>query len=128
VAREKIDKYVQYVVIIIAAAAIIREIVLPVRVTGNSMLPSYQAGDFLLVERVSYRFRSPRTGEVVVFFAPPRGVLIKRVCKVRADDAVYVLGDNSEWSNDSRSFGYVPRDYIIGRAIFIYFPRLERVK
>jgi len=35
---------------------------------------------------------------------------------------VFVLGDNRGFSNDSRSFGSVPLDNIVGRAWFSYWP------
>jgi len=35
---------------------------------------------------------------------------------------VYVLGDNSISSHDSRYWGFVPNENIIGRAEFIYWP------
>jgi signal peptidase I len=35
---------------------------------------------------------------------------------------VFVMGDNRQASRDSRSFGTVPRDQIIGRALFRYWP------
>jgi signal peptidase I len=39
---------------------------------------------------------------------------------------VYVLGDNRDRSNDSRSFGPVPIESIVGRAWLSYWP-LEKV-
>lgn len=42
----------------------------------------------------------------------------------------YVLGDNSSSSRDSRYWGFVPRKYIIGKAVFRYWPpkAIGRVK
>lgn len=37
----------------------------------------------------------------------------------------YLMGDNREISNDSRYFGQVPQRYILGKAIFIYWPISE---
>ena len=35
---------------------------------------------------------------------------------------LFVLGDNSMSSHDSRYWGFVPEDYVIGRADFIFWP------
>jgi len=37
-------------------------------------------------------------------------------------DSYFVLGDNSAFSQDSRYWGFVPRKYILGKALFIYWP------
>ena len=42
--------------------------------------------------------------------------------KVLSDDEYFVLGDNRNNSNDSRSGWTVPRQNIIGKAWFIYWP------
>lgn len=42
----------------------------------------------------------------------------------------FVLGDNSKSSNDSRYWGFLPRENIIGRASFIWWPprRIEKIE
>lgn len=42
--------------------------------------------------------------------------------KIVPPDQYFVLGDHRSSSNDSRSWGYVPRQNIYGKAVFVYWP------
>ena len=79
------------------------------------MRPSLEPGDRLLVLRLP-----PRVGDVVALRHDGR-TMVKRVAAVQGD-AVTVLGDNAASSTDSRTFGPVGRDAILGRAVYRYAP------
>ncbi|MDD5347838.1 MAG: signal peptidase I, partial [Candidatus Omnitrophica bacterium] len=42
-------------------------------------------------------------------------------------DSYFVLGDNSGSSQDSRYWGFVPKENVLGKAIVIYWP-LTRIR
>lgn len=101
-------------------------------VSGTSMQPTLQNGTVLIVNRLSYGFRPfamshyivhwalPKTGDVLVFRTPMGDLAVKRCNAVFEEDgnSVFIaLGDNSIESFDSRSYGPVPLDNIIGRVI-----------
>ncbi|WP_324717052.1 signal peptidase I [Carboxydochorda subterranea] len=56
-------------------------------VDGPSMLPSLHNGERLMVDKLTYRFREPQRGEIVVFRYPedPREHFIKRIIGVPGD-------------------------------------------
>ena len=43
----------------------------PHQVNGSSMYPNFHDGEFLLTDKLSYRFGTPKRGDVVIFAAPP---------------------------------------------------------
>src|SRR3989338_10907080 len=42
----------------------------PHKIKGDSMQPNYPDGEFLLTDKVTYRFKKPERGDVIVFDAP----------------------------------------------------------
>ena len=143
-------------------------IVIPIRyfifqpfvIKGNSMEPNFHQGDYLIVDEISYRFKEPQRGDVIVFRYPqdisqrfikriiglpgetvtmeegkitisegieerildestylPRQNYFDDVSLSLNEDEYFVLGDNRFASFDSRKWGSLPRDYIVGRVI-----------
>lgn len=131
------------------------------------MEPNFVSGEYILTSKITYKFRSPQRGDVVVFKSPknPEIDYIKRIIGLPGDkvmikngsvyvndqvlaepyipeetsiwlegfltegaavivpsNQLFVLGDNRKRSSDSREFGPVPFDTIIGQVFYRYFP------
>jgi len=100
---------------------------LPLRrfvVEDTSMRPVLQPGDRLFV----FQWPRPRPGDLVVLQEPDRQRMfaVKRVARLEANGDVIVHGDNPNVSRDSREFGPVPRQLIVGRVIYRYLPAKSR--
>lgn len=138
----------------------------PFFVRGDSMYPNFSTGDYLIVDELSFRFREPKRGEVVVFRTPfdPRTYYIKRIIGLPGETVkiargkvsfmnkeypggkpldeeylvgvetpgdltvslketeYFMLGDNRTSSFDSRRWGAVPDDHIVGRVWIRLWP------
>ena len=137
----------------------------PFLVSGASMSPNFETGNYLIVDQLSYNFEDPQRGEIIIFRYPndPKKFFIKRVIglpnetvKISSskvfikntenpnsfeldepylqntgskdtettlkEDEYYVMGDNRPASSDSRVWGVLPEDLIVGRAFLRLFP------
>lgn len=56
-------------------------LIIPFYVKGESMVPNFHDREYLIVDEISYRFREPQRGEIIVFRYPqnPQEYFIKRV-------------------------------------------------
>ena len=88
------------------------------RVTGNSMLPLLQPGEEILVNLSAYQKSFPEVGDIVVANHPnrPNFQIVKRVTLVNEDGNCFLIGDNPTESTDSRSFGTVNPNKILGKV------------
>lgn len=74
----------QIIAIALALALLIRAFVAEPRyIPSDSMLPTLEVGDRLVVEKISYHFRPPAVGEIVVF-DPPQQLQIQGYAKDQA--------------------------------------------
>ncbi|GMO31435.1 MAG: hypothetical protein Ta2B_12550 [Termitinemataceae bacterium] len=103
-------------------------------VDGDSMLPTLNNGKVLIVNRLAYGFRpfmlsryllswgGVKAGDIVVFWTPRNELAVKRCGEIFIAGGLTffsALGDNSLESFDSRSYGSVPVDNIIGKVVGI---------
>ena len=88
------------------------------RIEDESMRPTLEPGDYVLVNRWAYRVRPPRRGDLVVVRDPELSdrFLVKRVSETEASTQIPLEGDNAAVSRDSRAFGAVPLDRIVGKV------------
>ena len=89
-------------------------------VAGDSMLPALRPGDCLLVSR---RSRIDE-GDVVVARRPRvDGLLLVKRAARRADGGWWLLSDNAAVGlDDSREFGVLPDECVVGKVLFRYYP------
>lgn len=87
-------------------------------IEGHSMEPTFRAGSVVVASGIPYLFLPPKVGDVVVVINPSsKKPMIKRIRKVE-NDRYYVFGDNEKDSLDSRTFGRVSRNHILGKVLF----------
>lgn len=142
----------------------------PYKIPTGSMRPVLTEGDRIFVDKITYRFREPERGDIIVFKYPldRKKDFVKRLVAFGGEtveirdgqiyvneqrlekppsfrerfyynrpdwslgkegqvievppDHLFVLGDNSAQSSDSRNWGFVPREDLIGRAVLIWWP------
>lgn len=138
----------------------------PFIVQGASMFPTFETGEYIIIDQVSYRFGEPERGDVITFRYPedPSVFFIKRIIGlpgeevtvdgdevtitqpgvgtfvltepyanldgpsfgrqsfVLDEDEYFVMGDNRPKSSDSRLWGPLPEENIMGKAFFRLLP------
>ena len=140
----------------------------PHQVKGKSMFPAFEDAEYLLTNKITYRFNNPQRGDIVIFKSPQNKKFdyIKRIIalpgeKINLKDGkvfinssylnesaylakdiytkgsnflpeeeeleipknqYFLIGDNRLHSSDSREWGFITRENIIGKAWLRYWP------
>ncbi len=90
----------------------------PHQVNGESMVPTFLNGEYLLTDKVSYKLREPKRGEVIVFHAPenahcPQGTgcdFIKRIIAVPGE-TVELRNSTFYINGQPLTESYIPAEY-----------------
>lgn len=86
------------------------------KVSGTSMEPVFRAGEYVLAEKLSYLWKKPAIGELVIVKSPIDGrKLLKRIAEIRGN-GYFVEGDNKMHSMDSCDFGPVKMSEILAKV------------
>ena len=187
---EKKGRWITELIVIVMIVLLIRTFVAQAyNIPSGSMKPTLLVGDFILVNKLVYRFSEPQRGDIVVFKYPidPNIDFIKRIIALPGEEVevrnnqvfingkplplievgrgeengvrkviyeevlpegkkhkvqfyedfpfskrdfgpvvvppnhYFVMGDNRDNSEDSRYWGFLPKENIVGKAFVIYF-------
>jgi len=84
-------------------------------VDGDSMLPTLNSGDVVLLDKAT----DFQVGDLVLAEHPFRSNvrIIKRIAEITPEGRFILAGDNAAESTDSRTFGAVSIELILGRVV-----------
>ena len=91
----------------------------PFLVKGDSMVPSFHNGDYLIVDELSYKFRSPERGEVIVLKFPydPSQRFIKRIVGLPGETVEIKDGKVIIYHPDSQEAFVLDESEYLGEAL-----------
>lgn len=95
-------------------------------IPSPSMAPTLLVGDVVMVDTWLYKNEQPEVGDVVVIKRSKNSlVMAKRVAHInivdKSETKLFLQGDNINQSIDSRRFGWVSNEYLIGKINFVWF-------
>ncbi|SHJ59971.1 signal peptidase I [Anaerobranca californiensis DSM 14826] len=110
---KELKEWIKSIIIAVLLALIIRSFIMEsFIVDGSSMQPTLANQQRVLVNKISYRFKTPKRGEIIVFPLPndENRILIKRVIGLPGDKVEII--DGRLFLNDQE----VHEDYILFKS------------
>jgi signal peptidase I len=95
--------FLQGIVVVLALLVMVYLFIMaPQEINGASMEPNFHNGEYILTNKILYKFRDPIRGDVVIFKSPMNKEIdyIKRVIGLPGDTVA--LHDNSLWVNGQK--------------------------
>jgi signal peptidase I len=133
----KLYENLKSLAIALALALLIRTFLIQsFHIPSGSMIPTLLIGDFILVDKVTYRFREPERGDVVVFHFPLNEEVyyIKRIVGVPGDRVqvkegkLFINGKPCKYQ-PAGSYSYVENGKAYeGKLFYEFLPRKGSVK
>jgi len=112
---------VRLIILVITCFVLARFVLLPIRVQGGSMIPTYQDNRVNFINRLAYMFSEPKRGDVVAIrLAGPSIMFLKRIVGLPGETVafhqghVYINGRmldepylrlSSDWEDPPRQLG-----------------------
>lgn len=93
--------FLQGIVVVLAILVMIYLFIMsPQEINGASMEPNFHNGEYILTNKILYKFRSPKRGDVVIFKSPRNKEIdfIKRIIGLPGDTVM--LRNNTFYVND----------------------------
>ncbi|MDE1849106.1 MAG: nickel-type superoxide dismutase maturation protease [Candidatus Micrarchaeota archaeon] len=85
------------------------------RVRSSSMEPTLSDGDYVIASAWHGRLRE---GDIVVLRHPSNGMPIVKRVKAVGNGRLFVVGDNWQYSEDSRTLGALGIGTVMGKVLF----------
>lgn len=89
----------------------------PFIVSGSSMVPTFNNGEYLIIDEISYRFNNPERGDVIILKYPdnPSKFFIKRIIGLPGEKINIINGKVSIEKSDGQT-EEIEEEYVINKS------------
>jgi phage repressor protein C with HTH and peptisase S24 domain len=88
------------------------------KVKGNSLMPEYHEGDFVIIRKIPFSTKKYRSGDILIFEHPDYGLMIKELFAVSTSETLLTVHGTHPDSIDSRDFGPINASDVMGKVIW----------